>query len=269
MPSPSRYYSSTAAKTTLADSISSSATSLTLAAASNLPAQYPYTLILEKDTANEEVIEVTGLVGSSYQITRNIDSSGAKAHSVGANVEHGVSARDFTESRAHEVATTGVHGVSGDVVGTGGAQTLTGTKTFSSAIITAGGNLNMATYRITNIPTTPTSSTDAVNQAYVTSISGSATDAANSATAAATSAASAATSASSAATSAASAATSFSSASTQATAAATSATSAANSATAAATSATSAAASASSASTSATNASTSAASAATSSPTSL
>ena len=264
MPSPSRYYSSNAAKTTLADSISSSATSLTLSAASNLPAQYPYTLILEKDTANEEVVEVTSLVGSSYQITRNIDSSGAKAHAVGANVEHGVSARDFTESRAHEVATTGVHGVSGDVVGTGGSQTLSGTKTLSPAIITAAGNLNMATYRITNVPTTPTSSTDAVNQAYVTSISGSASAAASSATAAATSAASAATSASSAATSASSAATSFSSAATQATAAATSATSAANSATSAATSAASASTSATSAQTYATSAETSATSASTS-----
>ncbi|NBR26497.1 MAG: hypothetical protein EBU08_22495, partial [Micrococcales bacterium] len=106
MPTQARYYSSNAAKTTLAASISSSATSLTLAAASNLPAQYPYTLILEKDTANEEVVEVTSLVGSAYQITRNIDSSGAKAHAFGANVEHGVSARDFTESRQHEVATT-------------------------------------------------------------------------------------------------------------------------------------------------------------------
>ena len=264
MPTPSRYYSSNAAKTTLADSISSSATSLTLSAASNLPAQYPYTLILEKDTANEEVIEVTGLVGSSYQITRNIDSSGAKAHAVGANVEHGVSARDFTESRAHEVATTDVHGISGDFVGTGGSQTITGTKTLSAAIITAAGTFNANSNRITNVPTTPTSSTDAVNQAYVTSISGSAAAAASSATAAATSAASAATSATSAATSASSAATSFSSASTQATAAATSATSAAASATAAATSATSAAASATAANTSQSSASTFATSAATS-----
>lgn len=257
MPSPSRYYSSTAAKTTLADSISSSATSLTLSAASNLPAQYPYTLILEKDTANEEVVEVTGLVGSSYQITRNIDNSGAKAHAVGANVEHGVSARDFADSRLHEVATTGVHGITGDVVGTGGAQTITGTKTFSSAIITSAGNLNMATYRITNIPTTPTSSTDAVNQAYVTSISGSASDAAASAASAAISASSAANSASSAATSASSAATNAGNALSSSSSAAISASSAALSASSAATSRSSAVTSASSAATSAAAAATS------------
>ena len=125
MPSPSRYYSSTAAKTTLSSAIDSASSSLQLAAASGLPIQYPFTLILEKDTANEEIVEVTGLVGTAYQITRNIDNSGAKSHSIGAIVEHGVSARDFSDSRSHEAATN-AHGVTGDVVGTGGTQTLTG-----------------------------------------------------------------------------------------------------------------------------------------------
>ena len=133
MPSPSRYYSSTAAKTTLLNSISNVSSSLELAAASNLPSQYPYTLILEKDTANEEIVEVTSLVGTAYQITRNIDNSGAKSHAVGALVEHGVSARDFTESRAHEVASN-AHNVTGDIVGTGGAQTLA-SKTLTTPII--------------------------------------------------------------------------------------------------------------------------------------
>ena len=237
MPSPSRYYSSNAAKTTLADSISSSATSLTLSAASNLPAQYPYTLILEKDTANEEVIEVTSLVGSSYQITRNIDSSGAKAHAVGANVEHGVSARDFTESRSHEIATTSVHGVSGDVVGTSGAQTLasktlttptingaTISGTFTSTATISGGTITGAI--ITGLAT-PTASSSAATKGYIDT---SVTSAAASATAAATSASSASTSASSAATSAASAATSETAAATSASSASTSSSSAASSA---------------------------------------
>ena len=271
MPSPSRYYSSNAAKTTLADSISSSATSLTLSAASNLPAQYPYTLILEKDTANEEVIEVTSLVGSSYQITRNIDSSGAKAHAVGANVEHGVSARDFTESRSHEIATTSVHGVSGDVVGTSGAQTLasktlttptingaTISGTFTSTATISGGTITGAI--ITGLAT-PTASSSAATKGYIDT---SVTSAAASATAAATSASSASTSASSAATSAASAETSAISSATSATAAATSAASASTSATSAQTYASTMATSVTSAATSATSAATSASSALTS-----
>jgi hypothetical protein len=247
MPSPSRYYSSTAAKTTLSSSVDSSSASILLATASGLPSQYPFTLILDKDTANEEIVTVTGLVGSSYSVTRGVDGSTAKSHSVGATVEHGVSARDYAESRAHEVATN-AHGVTGDVVGTGGAQTLTG-KTLTTA--TLGSILDAGGYKITNLAT-PTSSSDAVRKDFADA----------QVSAAATSAASAALSASSAATSATSAANSVATIASLATAAATSATSAANSATAAATSATSAQTSATSADNSALAASTSATSAA-------
>ena len=207
MPSPSRYYSSTAAKTTLLNSISNVSSSLELSAASNLPSLYPYTLILEKDTANEEIVEVTSLIGTAYQITRNIDSSGAKSHAVGALVEHGVSARDFTESRAHEVAST-AHNVTGDVVGTGGAQTLA-SKTLTAPIINAatisgaftstatitGGTITGAT--ITGL-STPTNTSDAATKGYIDT---SVTSAAGSATSAAVSASSASVSASSSATS--------------------------------------------------------------------
>ena len=282
MPSPSRYYSSTAAKTTLSSAVDSSSTSIQLAAPSGLPSQYPYTLILEKDTANEEIVQVNSVTGSSYGVTRGVDGSTAKAHGVGALVEHGVSARDFTESRAHEIATS-AHGVTGDVVGTGGSQTLTN-KTLTTA--TLGSDMSAGGFKITNLAT-PTSSSDAVRKDFAdaqvaaaatsaasastsaTSAATSATSAAASATAAATSAASAltsqtaaATSASSAATSAASAATSASTMLASVTAAATSAASALASQTAAATSATSAAASATAAATSATSAAASATTAA-------
>ena len=249
MPSPSRYYSSTAAKTTLLNSISAISSSLELAAASNLPAQYPFTLILEKDTANEEIIEVTSLVGTAYQITRNIDNSGAKSHAVGALVEHGVSARDFTETRAHEVASS-AHNVTGDIVGTGGTQTLTG-KTLTSPII--GG-----TPVITGLSSVGMSTSSATPKNYVDAILGSATAASTSAASAATSASSALTSQTSAATSASSALTSQTSAATSASSALTSQTSAATSASSALTSQTSAALSASSAATSASSALTSA-----------
>jgi hypothetical protein len=259
----SRYYSSTAAKTTLSSAVDSSttSTSFSLAAATGLPSQYPFTLIIEKDTANEEIVTVTGKVGNSYTVIRGEDGSTSKSHSIGATVEHGVSARDFAESRSHEDATT-AHGVTGSVVGTGGAQTLTG-KTLTTA--TLGSDLAAGGYKITGLAT-PTSSSDAATKAYIDTQTASA---AASASSAAISASSAATSASSALTSQGSAAVSASSAATSATAAATSAASAATSATAAATSAasaltaqTAAATSAASALTSATAASTSAASAA-------
>jgi hypothetical protein len=261
----SRYYSSTAAKTTLSSAVDSSttSTSFSLAAATGLPSQYPFTLIIEKDTANEEIVTVTGKVGTAFTVVRGEDGSTSKSHSIGATVEHGVSARDFAESRSHEDATN-AHGVTGTIVGTGGAQTLTG-KTLTTA--TLGSILDAGGYKITNLAT-PTASSDAVRKdfadAQVTAAASSATAAASSATAAATSATSAATSATSASNSATAALTSQTSAATSATSAAASATAAATSAASALTSQTSAATSASSAATSASSALTSANSAATS-----
>ena len=203
MPSISRYYSSTAAKTTLSSAIDSSSTSLQLAAASGLPSQYPFTLILEKDTANEEIVEVTGLVGSAYSITRGVDGTSAKSHSIGAIVEHGVSARDFSESRSHEAATS-AHGVTGDIVGTGGAQTLTnktltsptvntptiagGTLTgsiTSSATVTVTGSIVVSGGTITGLSSAGMVASSAAPKNYVDSILGSATAASTSAASAA------------------------------------------------------------------------------------
>ena len=255
MPTIARYYSSTAAKTTLSQAIdaSTASTSLSLAAASGLPSQYPFTLILEKDTANEEIVTVTALVGTAYTVTRGVDGTSSKAHSVGAIVEHGVSALDFSDFRTHEAATN-AHGVTGDIVGTGGAQTLTG-KTLTTA--TLGSILDAGNFKITNLAT-PTSSSDAVRKdfadAQVTAAASSATAAATSATSAANSATTAATSATSASNSASAASTSAASALTSQTAAATSAASALTSQTAAATSAASALASQTAAATSAASA---------------
>lgn len=263
MPTIARYYSSTAAKTTLSSAIdaSTTSTSLSLAAASGLPSQYPFTLILEKDTANEEIVTVTALVGTAYTVTRGVDGTSSKAHSVGAIVEHGVSALDFSDFRSHEAATN-AHGVTGDIVGTGGAQTLTG-KTLTTA--TLGSILDAGGYKITNLAT-PTSSSDAVRKDFADAqVAAAATSAAS----AATSATSAATSASSALTSATSAATSATSALASQTAAATSAASAATSASSAATSASTMAASVSAAATSATSAAASATAAATSASSAL
>lgn len=263
MPSPSRYYSSTAAKTTLSSAVDSSSASIQLAAPSGLPSQYPYTLILEKDTANEEIVQVNSVTGSSYGVTRGVDGSTSKAHGVGATVEHGVSARDFTDSRAHEVLTS-AHGVTGDIVGTGGSQTLTN-KTLNTATLAT--DLNAGGFKITNLAT-PTSSSDAVRKdfadAQVAAAATSAASASASATAAATSAASALTSQTAAATSAASALASQTAAATSAASAATSASSAATSASTMLASVTAAATSAASALASQTAAATSAASAATS-----
>lgn len=134
-----RYYSSTAVRTTLSTSIGTSDTSILLASSSGFPTSYPFTLVSEKDTANEEILTVTGKVGSAFTVTRGVDGTSARAHSAGTSVEHAVIALDFTDFRAHEAASNGVHDIGGGaaVVGTTTAQTLTN-KTLSAPTINGG-----------------------------------------------------------------------------------------------------------------------------------
>ena len=272
-----RKYTSRSQQTTITSAITSGSSSMTVASASTLlggiaPSSITggitFTVVIDPDTALEEILDITGASSSTFTITRAVDGSSAQDHSAGAVVRHMLIGRDVREPNTHGETGTGVHGLASTsvVVGTFDTQTLTN-KTLTSPTISGSPT-------ITGLGT-PSNSSDAAPKSYVdgliTSNQSYATAAATSATSAATSASSAATSASSAQTSATSAATQATAASTSANSAATSASSAGTSATAAATSATSAAASATAAASSATSiagytsaAATSAASAATS-----
>jgi len=92
-----RFYSSTAARTTLAGSISDIAVTMNVAAVSGWPSSFPYTLIIDQDTVSEEIVEVTGRTGTTVTVTRGVDGTSAVSHDAGAVVQHGVSARDFDE----------------------------------------------------------------------------------------------------------------------------------------------------------------------------
>ena len=297
-----RKYSSRSQQTSLSSPVTSGAnifpvtSSTALLSGTTISAGQTFTIVVDPDTALEEIVEVT--VGSTSSnnltVTRGVDGSTAQDHSSGAIVRHMVIGRDLRESNLHIEATaayndgTGTHAMhgigtgEGDVVGTAKTQTLTN-KTFTTPSI-AGATLSgtitstatVSGGTITGASVTglsaPSNGSDAATKTYVdailvlqtasqTAAATSATSAANSATAAATSATSAAASATAAATSATSAA---ASATTAAASVATVATYAANalaSQTAAATSATSAAASATAAATSATSSAASATSA--------
>lgn len=127
-----RYYSSTAAPTTLAASATSGTTTLTVAAVSGWPSSTPYTLLVDPDTVNEELVEVTGRSGTTLTVTRGVDGTSGVAHDSGAVVRHAFSARDLDEPNSHVNASAAVHGLTGTVVGTSDTQTLTN-KTISGA----------------------------------------------------------------------------------------------------------------------------------------
>jgi len=123
-----RYYSSTAQRTTLSSSISDVATSMVVGAVTGFPASTPYTLIIDQDTASEEVVTVTSRSGTTLTVTRAVDGTTATAHSAGATVNHGVSAQDFDEPNAF-INGTGV--VTATLLATGA---VTNTKIGSTAV---------------------------------------------------------------------------------------------------------------------------------------
>ena len=104
-----RFYSSTAAETTLSGTINSSATSITVGSVTGFPVSFPYTLALDYEGATEELVDVTAAAGTNLTITRAADTTSATSHNAGARVRHVSSARDFRDSRTHENNTAGVH----------------------------------------------------------------------------------------------------------------------------------------------------------------
>lgn len=137
-----RFYSSIAQQTTLTGTYSPSSTVIAVAGTTGFPSSTPFTLSLDYGAPNEELVDVTSVAGLSLTVTRAVDGTSATTHNAGAVVRHVSSARDFAESRAHENASTNVHGiqVGSSVVGTTDTQTLTNktltNPTFNNPTIT-------------------------------------------------------------------------------------------------------------------------------------
>ena len=95
-----RNYSSSTPKVYLVNSISDTDLVVTLSNVDDVFPAVPFTLILEDGTANEEVVEVSSKNSTTnfFSVVRGVDGTTAKAHTGGAEVIHGVSARDFREA---------------------------------------------------------------------------------------------------------------------------------------------------------------------------
>jgi hypothetical protein len=149
-----RKYSSRSQQSTLTGSVTSGATSITVVSGTGLlggvtiPSGTTFTLVIDPDTAIEEIVDATAVSTNTFTITRAIDGSSAQEHSAGAVVRHMAIGRDYRDANLHAEATGGyndgsgnahtMHGIAageGDVVGTLKTQTLTN-KTLTSPLIT-------------------------------------------------------------------------------------------------------------------------------------
>jgi len=132
-----REYKGAATPTTLVSGITNSATSLTIADSTNWPTG-SHSLVIDPGLAGEEKILATSRTGTVVTLTtRGYDNTTAASHLAGAIIYPVPTAIDFDEANSHvnsTAGTTGIHGLTGALVGTTDTQTLTN-KTISLPII--------------------------------------------------------------------------------------------------------------------------------------
>ena len=142
-----RNYSSRSQQTSLSAGINASTTSMTVGSAlallggisgPSISTTSTFTVVIDPDTALEEIVDVTGVSGDVLTIIRGVETSpvAGQAHGAGAVIRHMAIGRDYREANAHIEATSSVHGLSGTVVGTTDTQTLTN-KTLTSPVISS------------------------------------------------------------------------------------------------------------------------------------
>ena len=100
-----RLFSSISVQTTLASSINSAVTSMTVATGTattllggvTMVANSQFTVAVDPDTINEEIIFITaGPSGDTFTISRGKAGSSAVSHSTGATVKHVLTSDDLS-----------------------------------------------------------------------------------------------------------------------------------------------------------------------------
>ncbi len=146
-----RKYSSRSQQTTLTAGINSSITSATVVSGSALlggitiSAGETFTVVIDPDTALEEIVDVSAVSTNTLTIVRGIDGSTGQAHSAGAVVRHMAIGRDYREANTHIENTTTAHGLTiADVVKTTDTGTVTSTMIANGTIVNADINSSAA-----------------------------------------------------------------------------------------------------------------------------
>jgi len=140
-----RKYSSRSQQTTLSSGITSSDATATVVSGANLLASVTFspagtfTVVIDPDTALEEIVDVTARSGNTLTITRGVENSGTGvAHSAGAVVRHMVTGRDLREANDHIENTTTAHGITlANIVQTGTTGTVDSAMILDGTIVNA------------------------------------------------------------------------------------------------------------------------------------
>jgi hypothetical protein len=139
-----RKYSSRSQQTTLTAGINSSVTSATVVSGSALlggitiSAGEIFTVVIDPDTALEEIVDITAVSTNTLTIVRGIDGSTGQAHSAGAQVRHMAIGRDYREANTHIENTTTAHGLTlANVTLSTGTGNVSTTMLASNAVTTA------------------------------------------------------------------------------------------------------------------------------------
>lgn len=140
-----RYFVNAAPMLNLTAGVSDSDTSISVSDTSEYPSSFPFTVCLERSTANEEVCLVTSKTSTSFTVTRGWDGTAAISHLNGSSVEHTTAAVDFNEASDHLTdASTDVHSqyMLKSLI-TGKGALVTGTASSTPSSLTVGSNNNV------------------------------------------------------------------------------------------------------------------------------
>jgi hypothetical protein len=124
-------YTNTASNAALDAPLNSSASSFAVTTFTGYPA-VPFFILVDRDTSSAELMEVTGVAGTTLTVVRGAGGTASTSHSSGATVEHVIPAAVPQAVEQHIEATTNVHGVTGALVGADSTGTLAN-KTFRGA----------------------------------------------------------------------------------------------------------------------------------------